>query len=233
VASTKIVGVLGGMGPHATAAFFQALLNLTPATRDWDHLRIVIDNNPHIPSRTRHLLYGEPSPAPGMLESCRKLERYPVDMIALPCNNAAIHVPELQPLLSVPLLNIIGIAVEGLVRNHPHVKRVAALGGRVTYATQSYRPYLEVRGLELVHHGLEMQEAIETQIESLKLGQARQSNVEAVSAIFTKLRQTFEVEGVILACTEFRCLSELDAGTLPVVDSSLELARHTLKAAMP
>jgi len=39
-AKSKIVGVLGGMGPHATGAFFQAVLNLTPAKKS-DHLRIL------------------------------------------------------------------------------------------------------------------------------------------------------------------------------------------------
>src|ERR1700736_4074186 len=106
-ARTKVVGVLGGMGPHATAAFFRTLLNITPAQKDWDHLRVVIDDNPHIPSRTRSLLFGEASPVPGMLESCKKLESYPVDLIALPCNSAAVFLPELQPQLRVPILNIL------------------------------------------------------------------------------------------------------------------------------
>ena len=101
-AKSKVIGVLGGMGPHATAAFFQTLLDITPAKKDWDHLRIIVDNNPHVPSRTRHLLYGEESPFSGMLECCKKLERYPVDLAALPCNSAAVFVPRLQAQLGYP-----------------------------------------------------------------------------------------------------------------------------------
>ena len=72
------------MGPHATAAFLQAVLNLTPAKKDWGHLRIVIDNNPHTPSRT---------PIDGMLESCRKLRDHPIAFIAIPGESAVIFVP--------------------------------------------------------------------------------------------------------------------------------------------
>ena len=41
----KVVGILGGMGPYATVMFFQNLLELSPAIKDWDNLRIIIDNN--------------------------------------------------------------------------------------------------------------------------------------------------------------------------------------------
>src|SRR6266700_3012102 len=166
----KTVGVLGGMGPHATAAFFQRLLDITPAKRDWDHLRVIIDDNPHIPSRTRHLLYGEMSPFDGMLETCRKLERYPVDLIALPCNSAAIFIGDLQDHISIAILNIVEITARAIATNCPEVRRAAVLGGHVTYKMQSYRPFLQSYGIDVVEHNSQIQQEIERQIEHLKLG---------------------------------------------------------------
>jgi aspartate racemase len=227
---TKTVGVLGGMGPHATAAFFQTLLNITPAKKDWDHLRVIIDDNPHIPSRTRHLLHGEPSPVPGMLESCRRLERYPVDLIALPCNSAAVFIPQLRSEVGVPILNIIEITANALASNHAGVERVAVLGGYVTYKMQSYKPFLEAHGNKLVDHDSEIQEQIERQIESLKLGQSNDSHREWALSLTGDLKTKFDAQAIIFACTEFGCLPKFECD-MPVIDSSLELARHTLQLA--
>lgn len=48
----KIIGILGGMGPEATLDLFHKIIKLTPAEKDQDHFRIIIDNNPKIPDRT-------------------------------------------------------------------------------------------------------------------------------------------------------------------------------------
>lgn len=228
---SKTVGILGGMGPFATAAFFQSLLKLTPAEKDWNHLRIIIDNNPHIPSRTRHLLLDEASPFEGMLETCQKLERYPVDVIAIPCNSAAIFVPQLQESLQIPVLNIIEITVNALSKKYPLVGRVAVIGGYVTYKLQSYKPFLKANGLEIVDHGPKLQGQVEQLIEKLKLGQAGSDHAALAIDLIAQLKQEYEAEAVILACTEFGCISG-GSSQIPVIDSSLELARYTVEIAL-
>lgn len=224
----KTVGILGGMGPYATAAFFQAVLNLTPAKKDWDHLRIIIDNNPHIPSRTRHIRYDEPSPIDGMLESCRKLQDYPVDFIAIPCNSAAIFVAELQKSLSVPVLNICEVAAHAFAAAYPSVRRAAVLGGYVTHKKRTYAPFLAAHGIELVDHGDQIQDIVSDLIEELKLGRAEVAQVSAVCNLFDKLRSEHLVDGVVMGCTEFACLPPLRT-SLPHVDFANALARHVVR----
>jgi len=160
----KTLGVLGGMGPYATLKFYELLLSLTSAEKDSDHLRMILDINPHIPSRSRHQLYGEESPVKGMIESCRKLEAYPVDMIALPCNSACAFLDEVQPEVEIPILNIVEIAVKSL-RGHGVLEGpVAVLGGTVTYQRQIYRNFLEKYGMRYVHHAEEEQTTVESLI---------------------------------------------------------------------
>lgn len=225
--TSKIVGVLGGMGPYATLTFFKSLLILTPAAKDWEHLRIIIDDNPHIPSRTRHLLYNEASPITGMLESCLKLEQYPVDIIVLPCNSAAVFIPEIQPHLRIPILNICEIAANALAQNYPTARRVAVLGGAVTYKRQSYKLYLERYGIALLDHGEEIQRQSEQLIEDIKLDPTPVVHTRKMESIVTSLYKNCQVDAVILACTEFGCLLKLEA-PVPLIDSSLELARYTV-----
>ena len=84
----KTLGILGGMGPLATADFFKELVAHTEAKKDWDHLRVIIDNNVDIPSRTRAVLYNEDDPTLYMRKSCISLMSMGCDCIAVPCNSA-------------------------------------------------------------------------------------------------------------------------------------------------
>ena len=45
------VGVLGGLGPEATLDFYAKVIALTPATRDQEHLHVIIDSCPQVPNR--------------------------------------------------------------------------------------------------------------------------------------------------------------------------------------
>lgn len=45
----KTIGILGGMGPLATADLFRKITLLTDAARDNDHIRVYIDSNARIP----------------------------------------------------------------------------------------------------------------------------------------------------------------------------------------
>ena len=110
----EVVGILGGMGPYATLMFFQKILDLTPAKKDWEHAHLVIDNASHIPSRTRHFLYGESSPVPEMIKCCKRLERYPVNFIVIPCNSATFYLKEIIPHINVPIVSIINTTVDSL-----------------------------------------------------------------------------------------------------------------------
>ncbi len=227
----RTIGVLGGMGPYATLAFFRSLLQATPARKDWEHVRIIIDDNPHIPSRTRHVLFGEASPAPAMLESCRKLEAYPVDFIAVPCNSAVIFLPEIQPQLRVRLLDIRDIAAAALAQRSPEASRVAVFGGHVTYSRRTYAAALEAQGKALVDHGADVQREVERVIESLKLGEVTSAAVHTMTEVCAQAARDKGAQAVLLACTEFACLPQLDT-LLPMVDSSAELARYAVDLAL-
>jgi len=71
----KTIGVLGGMGPEATAHFFSLIIARTRADRDQDHIPVIINCNPKIPDRTEAILEkgrarpaaprGRPEPGPG------------------------------------------------------------------------------------------------------------------------------------------------------------------------
>ena len=92
----KIIGVLGGMGPEATIDLFTKLVKSTRAKKDQDHLRILIDNNPKIPDRTRAIQGKGPSPLPQLIRSGKTLEKAGANFIIIPCVTAHYYVERLR-----------------------------------------------------------------------------------------------------------------------------------------
>ena len=87
---TKVVGVIGGMGPLSSHAFYGELIRLTEARRDQDHLHVIIDSDATIPDRTDFLLRGGPNPGPQILASAHRLVAFGAELLVMPCNTAAV-----------------------------------------------------------------------------------------------------------------------------------------------
>ena len=126
----KVVGIIGGMGPAATVDLMGRIIKATPALDDVDHIRVVVDNNPKVPSRIQALIKGDgESPEPCLIEMARKLAAWGVDLLAMPCNTAHYYHQALQDAVAVPFLNMIDLAVEATASDHPTVRgsRIAGL----------------------------------------------------------------------------------------------------------
>ena len=60
----------------------------TPARDDVDHIHLLVDNNPKVPSRIAALIEGTGSdPAPAIIEMAKRLEMT-ADVLAIACNTA-------------------------------------------------------------------------------------------------------------------------------------------------
>ena len=70
--SKKVIGILGGMGPLATADLFQKITLHTVAACDQAHPRVCIDSNTDIADRTAALLHGGEDPVPKMIKSAKR-----------------------------------------------------------------------------------------------------------------------------------------------------------------
>jgi aspartate racemase len=119
------VGILGGMGPAATADFYGKLVGATPAARDQDHIPVLVEADPAVPDRTESFLRGGPSPLPWLRRGAKALEVRGAELIVMPCNTAHLWFDAVALQLSVPLLHIVDAVVEDLL---------AQLGGRAAHA---------------------------------------------------------------------------------------------------
>ena len=90
------VGILGGMGPEATVLLMQKLIAAVPARDDADHIPLIVDHNPQVPSRIAHLIEGTgEDPGPVLAAMARRLEAAGAEALAMPCNTAHHYAGEI------------------------------------------------------------------------------------------------------------------------------------------
>ena len=83
------LGIIGGLGPIATAYFMELIIQMTDAKRDQDHLSMIVYNAPEIPDRTSYILgVSSRNPVWDMIEIGRKLAGQKVACISIPCVTA-------------------------------------------------------------------------------------------------------------------------------------------------
>ena len=114
----KTIGILGGMGPLATADLFEKITLLTKAETDRDHIRVYIDSNTNIPDRTAAILNGGADPVPEMADALKHLEQCGADCVIMPCNTAHYFLPRLQAMTKLPFLSILTAAAEACARGY-------------------------------------------------------------------------------------------------------------------
>ncbi len=119
------VGILGGMGPQATILLMQKVIDATPATDDADHIPLIVDQNPQVPSRIRRLIEGVgEDPGPVLADMARRLVAAGAEALAMPCNTAHHYAQDIRAAVSVPFLDMVDLSVR-------HAARLAGPDGRV------------------------------------------------------------------------------------------------------
>jgi len=223
---TKTVGVIGGMGPSATVEFFRRLVAATPARSDQEHLRIVIDNNPGVPSRTDAILYNGPSPEAALVEMARGLEAMGANVLAMPCNTAHSFRVPMQAAVRIPLLDMISETVAKVGVSH-----VGLLATSGTIRMKLYHRAFAQKGIQVVTPHGASQHTVARAIEAIKAGRSLPEVAVAVAGVVAELRMA-GAEAVIAGCTEIS-LIDGSAMSLPWIDALDCLVEATIREAVP
>lgn len=141
----KTIGIIGGMGPEATAALFLKIIRATPALRDQDHCRVVIESNPKIPDRTAAILEGGESPVPMMTQTAKSLEKLGVDVAGIPCITAHYFLEDVRPAVSYRILNALEELDRHIAQKMPDCDAVGVLCTSGTRKTGLFDRYLQQR----------------------------------------------------------------------------------------
>jgi aspartate racemase len=222
-----VLGILGGMGPAATADLYRKVIGLTPAKCDQDHIPVVIYSNPQIPDRGHCLEGTGASPLPYLIQSLRVLEDAGVTCVAIACNSAHLWHGEMQASTMLRLLHIADAACASLGRQATQPKAVGLLCMRATLKAELYQHRLRNSGYTcLTPTEREQEELVSKAIYCVKRGEV--SKATPLLARAAELLKQRGAEKILLGCTEIPLAleSRMRAGATGYLDATLALAEE-------
>ena len=207
------VGILGGMGPEATALLFQRIVAGTPAQDDCAHIPLLIDNDPLIPSRIAHLIEGNGvDPTAHLCRMAQNLEAADCSALAMPCNTAHHYAAAIQDSVGIPLLNM--VQQTSAVLGAMGVQRVGMFTSPALKATGVYEKFFVRHGLKGIFPAEDA--ATLGLIRAIKAGQS--PDLSVMAAILDELKNSGS-EVVLVGCSELSLYSASLPNDLPCVDS--------------
>ncbi|WP_018255371.1 cysteate racemase [Salinispora mooreana] len=228
-AGGPIVGVLGGMGPGATADFYAKLVRATPAATDQDHLRTLIWSDPSISDRTEALLFDGASPLPQLVSGLRLLEDAGAALIAMPCSTAHAYLPELRRTARVPIVSMVEATVDRLGPDTRSGATVGLLATSGTVCTGLYQQAFGARGVRCLVPSAPLQEDVMQAVRLVKAGRLDIAG-RALEGPAAELVDA-GAQTIVAACTELPLVLGAAASGVGVFDATAALVEDVLALA--
>lgn len=215
----KKLGILGGMGPEATASLYLNIIRRCQkkfgAKYNSDFPHIIINSVP-IPDGEMWKKFDENSVIKALEENCILLEKAKVDFIVVPCNSVHHFIDRMRNAVKIPVLSI----VEETTRNtkEKNMDHVSVLATHFTISTRIYENYLSRNGIELIKPTIEEQEHIDGIIVRIESGRRSESDKNALINTIEGLQEK-GAEGIILGCTEIPLLIKENDVSIPLFDT--------------
>ena len=214
-----IIGVIGGMGPEATADFYMKIVKGTKVKRDQDHYHVIIDSNAKIPDRTRAILHGEESPLPEIIRTARRLGDQGVTVAAIPCLTSHYFIEDIQKSVDYQILNIFEEVAKYIETQYPDVKKVGVLATNGTVSMGLFDKYL--KHVQILYPEAKVQnervmEAIYGE-RGIKSGVLTGKPVGYLSEASEILAEQ-GAELIIMGCTEVGLALKQEHVSLPLID---------------
>lgn len=235
------IGVLGGMGPAATAEFFSILVESDRAPSDQERLHVVVESDPSIPDRTENILGKGPDPVPAMVVSAKRLLAAGVDIAGIPCMTAHAFLPRLRVATQLRFISALEELAGELSRLSP---KVTAIGILATEGTRTARLYeSQLPGIRVIWPDETMQR---THVMEAVYGRdgIKAGNIgEAPRRLLTEAALNLKDEGaevIVAGCTEVPLVLRQEDLPIPLMNPMVLLAkalvrfaRHNHEAALP
>ncbi|MEY2883663.1 MAG: hypothetical protein RL490_1387 [Pseudomonadota bacterium] len=221
MAGWRTIGVIGGMGPAATADFMARLVAGAGAARDSDHPRVLVDSNPHVPDRNAAMAGTGPSPGPVLAAMAARLLGQGADVLAMPCNAAHGWAADVRAVAGDRFIDIVDAAIAAAMRHAPRRIGVLAIGATLDGRLYDRAPVPVIAGDRA---------AVQPLVNRIKAGDTGVDVAAAMAAIAAALVAD-GADVIIAACTEVPLVLSADAVSVPLIDATAALATATLLAA--
>lgn len=203
----KKLGIIGGLGPAASAFFYQRITDHTEASCDQEHIDLILLSHATLPDRTACIESGDDQEIIRLLrEDVKTLEALGAANIAIPCNTSHFFLKKVQEVSSVPIINMIYESVQTAIHTYPNVKRIGIMATDGTIDTGLYHKECEAVDVIPISPSPERQKDVMSLIyDDIKSG--KEADVSKFERVMQEFRDR-ECDVVILACTELSVYAE-------------------------
>lgn len=195
----KTIGILGGMGPEATADLYLRIIQIFQkkygAIYDFDFPEIIILNLP-IPDVVEKNKEGD-EVKDMLISGVKRLENAGARFIAIPCNTVTYYISDMQKAAPIPIINILQEAANTALKEG--LRKVGLLGTEMTIKNKIYDDILDK--IEILKLNEKEQKETTKVIINILSGKKTEEDKVLLERFINKLRYN-GAEKVILGCTE-------------------------------
>ena len=224
----KRLGILGGMGPAASAEYVVRLIQHTPASCDQEHIPFVLWSDPSVPDRSTSLINRDDLPWEKLKRGIQGLKNAECGHIVIPCNTAHFWYDRMIE-LGVPITHIVGSVAEELTALKIHSGPIGIIGTKATMQLGLYQQYLGDRGWSCITPSThEMDMYVQPAIDLVKAGDMFGAHDLLIKAIDNLI--PWGVSAIVLGCTEIPlAIKETHYKNIPLINSIDSLVKSAIK----
>jgi len=202
--NSKRIGILGGMSYKSTIKYYELILEkYYEKEHNFFYPEIVIFSLNFQKVIDYELMGVKNEYVQYLMEGIKNLEKSSVDLIIMAANSPHAVFDELKARTNVKILSIVEATAEKAKKEN--IKKLLLLGIKFTMQSTFYQDYFEKLGMDLITPREEEQDEIDRIIfDELVIGLFKQPSKKRIIEIINN----YNVEGVILGCTELPLLIE-------------------------
>jgi aspartate racemase len=200
----EVVGIVGGLGPLASAEFLKAIYENSPREREQEAPKVIMYSDPAFPDRTDAILSGDYNELfEKLVSSLRALSFLGATRMIVCCVTAHNLLKKLPPDLNTGLISLVDVIFEQIIQSPEKRLLVCSKGTRETRlfqdhehwsATQEFIVLPDEHDQELIHHEL---------IYQIK----KTRNVYELLPTLKSLLAKYRVDSFISGCTEMHIVA--------------------------
>lgn len=230
---SKTIGILGGMGPEATAYMFELIIKNTQVEKDQDHIPVLIFSNPKIPPRTDAIFKKAPDPSPLLVDGANILKQAGADFIIMPCLTAHHFLSRITSQLPLPFLSLVEESLNWTLKEIPWIKKAGLISSTGTLESGIFHETFTRESIQVITPEKDEQKQVMEAIfgaRGIKAGFTSGPPQKTIVHTAQRLIQR-GAEAVIAGCTEIPLVLKPSALSVPLIEPMKITARASIKKA--
>lgn len=201
----EILGIVGGLGPLASAEFLKTIYEHSLGACEQDSPRVILFSDPTFPDRTESFLRGEQKVLLAKLEnSLSRLIELGASKIVICCITLHHVLPQLSPELREPVISLLDVIFKNVLRMRKPFLLMCTRGTRKMRIFQEHLQWETCKEF-IILPDEDDQDRIH---DLIYRGVKANADISGLTPAFESILEKYQVEGFIAGCTEIHLLAK-------------------------